>query len=221
MKNFQLQHRDPRNETPRKRDRTHGSIDSRRDPSKRPIFLFSSVLAIFDSKKKKRSLQTHRGYTRETLLFAKDPVKVGIRFPRNVDNRGKPRGNVNFFSSVKISVATKSPVHPSLTSCTSDFRTTDNRVKIRACTSACIRMLVLKIRNRRLSRIIKTRRCVCAGTRARNSTQIRWSVYVCTQNEGGRKRERCVCVGERGGDVAWWRGNVCERNAAKKTGHVC
>lgn len=138
-----------------------------------------------------------------------------------MDNRGKPGGNVNFFSSVKISVATKSPVHPSLTSCTSDFRTTDNRVKIRACTSACIRMLVLKIRNRRLSRIIKTRRCVCAGTRARNSTQIRWSVYVCTQDEGGRKREKCVCVGERGGDVAWWRGNVCERNAAKKTGHVC
>ena len=31
----------------------------------------------------------------------------------------------------------------------------------------------------------------------------------------------CVCVAERGGDVAWWRGNVCELNAAKKTGHVC
>ena len=28
-------------------------------------------------------------------------------------------------------------------------------------------------------------------------------------------------MGERGGDVAWWRGNVCELNAAKKTGHVC
>lgn len=43
------------------------------------------------------------------------------------------------------------------------------------------------------------------------------------ENERGcdERKRVCVCVGEGGGELAWWRGNVCERNAAKKSGHVC
>lgn len=78
-------------------------------------------------------------------------------------------------------------------------------------------VFVLKIRNRRLSCIIKTKGHVCACTRARNSTHSNSLERVWT-NESERKR---VCVGEGGGELAWWRGNVCERNAAKKSGHVC
>ena len=139
-------------------------MGSRRDASKCPIFLFSSILAIFDSKKKPLS---------QRVAFQPE---VEIRFPCGEAERKR-----KFLFIVKISITAGFPVHPSPTLCTSDFRQSGENSRVY---EGRVRAFALKIRNRRLSCIIKTRRCVCTGTRARNCTQIRWSVYVC----------RCVCV---------------------------
>lgn len=198
MKNFQLQHRPSRpskRNTPQTRSypSTHASLFSysRRNDT------------IFDSEKKKDPCKTH----------AKDQLRVEIRFPRNVDNEGN---RVNFFSPLKISGIT--------IPCASSVQAiSDNRVKIRE-GSHGIRIKDPQpqtvVHNKDEATCVRVRGYACA------KFHTNWLERVWTrtnENERGcdERKRVCVCVGEGGGELAWWRDNVCERNAAKKSGHVC